>query len=71
MKMTPQAKKLWEMVPKEVRMKLLNNVWCTRCSEVRGIGNVDMTVDGGDLLLKGICSTCGGNVARVVENPRK
>ena len=67
MKQTPQAKKHWEAVPKEVRVKLLNNVWCTHCSDMTGIVLESMKVDRGDLVLEGKCVKCSGPVARVIE----
>jgi len=65
--LTPQAKKLWDKVPKEVQVKLLNNVYCSQCKKMVGIGNVEGFVDRDDLILKGICTACGGAVARVIE----
>lgn len=67
MDLTPQAKKLWSEVPEHIKVKLLNNVWCSSCGEMRGIGNVKGFVDGGDLILQGICTKCGKPVARVIE----
>ena len=67
MKSTPQAKKIWEAISPEIRMKLLNNVWCGRCGKMTGIGKIDARVDRGDLILKGICTRCGGPVARLIE----
>jgi hypothetical protein len=67
MKATPQAKKMWEAVPKEVRVKLLNNVWCTRCRDMTGIVLEGMKVDHGDLVLEGKCVKCSGPVARLIE----
>jgi len=69
MDMTPKAKLLWQKIPREVRPKILNNVWCGKCGEMGGIGNVKMTVDAGDLILNGICTTCSGPVCRLVEQP--
>ncbi len=68
MEMTPKAKLLWEVIPKEARPKILNNVWCGRCGVMASIGKVKMTVDGGDLILNGICTTCSSPVCRVVEH---
>ena len=69
MQLTPQAQKLWEKIPNEVRVKLLNNVYCTSCRDMVGIANVTGNIDGGDLVLKGICTACGGPVARLIEKP--
>ena len=67
MKLSPQAKKHWEKIPQSVRVKLLNNVYCTDCRGVTGIGEISGSVDRGDLVLKGICTTCGSQVARRIE----
>jgi hypothetical protein len=65
---SPQAKKIWESIPDSIRLKLLNNVWCTQCGEMTGIGNVSGKVESGMLVLRGVCTRCGGEVARVIEN---
>jgi hypothetical protein len=67
MKLTADAEKLWAEVPKEVRTKILNNVFCGKCLGAVGIGNANGHVERGDLILKGICTSCGGPVARLIE----
>ena len=69
MKLTPQAKKIWEAIPPLQRLKILNNVWCVRCMKTSSMGNVSGKVDKGMLSLSGVCTRCGGVVARVVEKP--
>lgn len=66
--LTPQAKKRWQEIPADIRLKILNNVWCAQCSEVTGIGKVSGKVESGMLVLRGVCTRCGGDVARVIEN---
>ena len=66
--LNPQAKKIWESIPGNIRLKLLNNVWCTQCGDMTGIGNVCGKVESGMLVLRGVCTRCGGEVARVIEN---
>jgi hypothetical protein len=65
---TPKAKKIWQAIPAEMRLKILNNVWCTQCCEMTGIGKVSGKVESGMLVLNGVCTRCGGKVARVIEN---
>ena len=65
---TPKAKKIWQAIPAEIRLKILNNVWCVQCKQITGIGNVSGKVESGMLVLRGICTRCGGEVARVIEN---
>ena len=63
-----KAKKNWQAIPAEIRLKILNNVWCVQCKEITGIGNVSGKVESGMLVLRGMCTRCGGEVARVIEN---
>ena len=66
--LTPQAKKIWDAIPGDFQMKILNNVWCRTCSDTTGIGSVSGKVEKRMLILKGICTRCGNPVARVIEN---
>jgi len=66
--LTPQARKVWETVPGNIHLKLLNNVWCGGCRETTGIGNVSGKIERGMLVLRGVCTRCGGEVARVIES---
>ncbi len=54
------AQKLWDLIPSEVRMKVLNSVWCGKCADA-------VTC----LILKDLFSTgsryCVGKVKDVVE----
>lgn len=67
MKLEPDALKRWEQIPPKFQLKLLNNVWCAHCREVRSIGNTSGEMVGDSLVLRGVCTTCGGEVARVIE----
>ncbi len=64
---TPGAKKFWETIPQNIRIKLLNNVYCVNCKKTRSVGNAKMNIEKGDLIIKGICTTCGGDVCRLIE----
>ncbi len=64
---TPTARHRWESIPARIRPKLLANVWCSHCRGEVTIKNFNGTMEGADLLLVGQCSTCDGEVARVVE----
>ena len=66
--LTPQAQEIWDAIPGDFQMKLLNNVWCRTCSDTTGIGSVNGKIEKGMLILKGICTRCGNSVARVIEN---
>ena len=65
--LTPQARRRWEAIPGDIRMQILNNVWCVGCRNTTGIGEVSGKIEKGMLVLKGVCTKCGGEVARVVE----
>lgn len=62
------AKKVFESIAPEVRVRILNNVWCMDCRRTVGIGITSMEVVRGDLVLKGLCTKCGGPVARLIED---
>ncbi len=65
---TPKAKKIWEAIDSDIRIRLLNNVWCGNCGKMSSIGNLSGKVESGMLVLRGNCTKCGSNVARVIEN---
>ena len=69
MKLTPQAKKLWDDIAGSQRVRILNRVWCVSCMKVTGMGEVRGNVEKGMLSLKGVCTRCGGLVATIVESP--
>jgi hypothetical protein len=66
--LTPQAKKIWDSIPGDFQMKILNNVWCRTCSDTTGIGSAIGKVETEMLILKRICTRCGNPVARAIEN---
>ena len=66
--LTPQARRIWDAVPGDLQVKILNNVWCVGCRETTGIGSVSGKVERGMLVLRGVCTRCGGEVAWVIEN---
>ena len=43
--LTSQAQEIWNAIPGDFQMKLLNNVWCRTCSDVTGIGSVSGKVE--------------------------
>ncbi len=65
---TKPAKKFWDSIPENIREELLENVWCSNCSEVTTIINFKGTIESGDLILRGECRRCGYKVARLVES---
>jgi hypothetical protein len=67
---TPKAKKIWEAIPGIIQFKILNNVWCVQCRKESSIGNLSGKIESGMLVLRGTCTKCNGEVARVIENER-
>ncbi|MCJ7538076.1 MAG: ORF6N domain-containing protein [Desulfobacterales bacterium] len=65
---TPKAKKIWEAIPGIIQFKILNNVWCVHCRKESSIGNLSGKIESGMLVLRGTCTKCGDDVARVIEN---
>ena len=67
--LTPKARTIWEAIPGNVQIKLLNKVWCFNCRKTTSIGgDVRGKVSKGMLVLRGRCTRCGKAVARVIEN---
>ena len=66
---TPKARSFWESLPPGVPEMLLGNVFCGNCRCSVQIVDYSGEMDGGDLVLRGTCATCGGPVARLVEAP--
>lgn len=60
-------KQKWEAIPQEFREKIILNVWCTHCRDVVEILNYKVYSAGPDIVLRGRCAVCSGEVARVVE----
>ncbi|MDG5789356.1 hypothetical protein QA612_17995 [Evansella sp. AB-P1] len=60
------AEKRWLAFPNEIRKKLEENVFCSRCGVTTII---DYTVYSSDfnILLKGRCKECNGEVARLID----
>jgi hypothetical protein len=65
---TPKAKKIWEAIAGDIQFKILNNVWCVHCRKESSIGNLTGKIESGMLVLRGTCTKCGSDVARVIEN---
>ena len=57
----------WAAIEKPDQELILANVWCAHC--VKGVTMTDFSgrIEHGDLILEGLCATCGGDVGRLVE----
>jgi hypothetical protein len=67
---TSKARKIWESYTEDVQAWLLNNTWCSHCSEITSMNNVSGKIESGLLMLHGCCTRCGGNVVRVTGTPK-
>lgn len=64
---SPQAIIRWEKLSEAEQHIFLNNAYCSQCKTAVIIANVGGRMEGSCLVLQGLCSTCGTEVARVVE----
>ena len=64
---TPPAQLLWDAIPPHFQARVLQNVWCTHCSDMTTMTDVTGEVHGKSLVLRGTCVNCRGKVARVLE----
>lgn len=62
-----EANKVWLTISKEIRDKLLKNVYCGQCQKIVTICDYTGMVTGSSLVLRGKCKVCGHKVARVIE----
>jgi hypothetical protein len=63
-----EAKEFWANIPGPLQVKLLNNVWCGgSCMGNTGVAVESMSVERGDLIIRGKCTKCGSDVARLIE----
>lgn len=64
---SPRAVAAWNRIPPVIRVRLLNNFWCGTCLGEASVELKGGVVSGGNLILRGNCTTCGGEIARLVE----
>ncbi len=69
LKITKEAMQRWNQIPDDVKPQLLSNVYCSKCKDAVTIINFQASMDGNDLILKGNCTVCNHNVARLIEGP--
>ena len=66
-----EAMRRFNEIPDDVKEKILSNVYCTHCQAMVRIVDFTATISRGDLLLKGKCAQCSGDVARVIEGSER
>ena len=58
---------VWDKLDNKTQFELLENVFCRKCG-VTTIVDYDITLSKPDIILKGKCKKCNGNVARLIES---
>ena len=66
-KFSQKAMQRWNQLHDKVKLHLLENVYCSKCKDVVKIIDFDANLVDDDLILKGKCSICNNNVARLIE----
>ena len=65
---TAAAMARWLRIPNEAKEALLGKVWCGQCSTgvliCKARGELQRS---GDIILRGSCAFCNGEVCRVIE----
>lgn len=64
---TLAAQILWDVIPPLFQERILHNVWCPHCGGMTTMTDFSGEVHGKSLVLRGMCVTCRGKVARVLE----
>lgn len=62
-----RAVQKWKKIPKDMQLKFLDNVFCSKCG-VTTIVDYSMSNDPYGILLQGKCKKCGKAVARMIED---
>ncbi len=63
-----KAMNKFNQIPDDIKLKLLSNVYCSKCNDMVKIVNFEATTDKDDLVLNGKCENCSNNVVRLVES---
>lgn len=57
----------WKRIPEHIKQKILSNVWCSNCKDVVSVTDYQIENHQLGLIIRGKCSVCESEVARVVE----
>lgn len=66
-KFDKKAMNKFNQIPDDIKLKLLSNVYCSKCADMVKIVDFEATMDKDDLVLKGKCEKCSGIVSRLIE----
>jgi len=67
-KISQEAMKRWGQIEDNIKTLLLSNVYCSKCSDTVKIVKFTPEIMDNDLVLKGKCSVCDNNVARLIDS---
>lgn len=66
--LTPAALQRWERMDIALRELMFARIWCGQCAGSHGIRDSKGHLHpSGAIMLSGVCPSCGGKVARVIE----
>lgn len=68
-RVSENAARKWRDLGPAARDAITTSAWCSHCRTAVEIVDYDVGDVSDDLILRGKCGTCGGPVARHVENP--
>lgn len=66
-KFTKESMNKWNQIPSDIQVKLLLNVYCSKCKDTIKIIDFEAFMDSSDLILRGKCERCSSNVSRLIE----
>jgi len=66
-KFDKKAMQKFNEIPDDMKSKLLSNVYCSKCKDMVKIVDFEGAIDKDDLVLRGKCANCSGQVARLIE----
>ena len=66
-KFDKKAMQKFNQIPDEIKPKILSNVYCTSCKNMVTIIDFEASVECDDLILRGKCKNCLGQVVRLIE----
>jgi len=65
---TTEPRNVMQKIPKDIRQKLEQNVWCGNCRSAVQIVEYKVDINKLGLILTGQCKNCGHQAVRVIED---
>lgn len=63
-----KALQIWNLIPENIRSTILSNVYCVNCKDMTTIIDYSIEESKPGIVLRGKCTVCNGEVARIIEN---